>query len=153
MALTKHMKEDEEIFKKLKIPWIPEGMQPIVEGKCIDSQKENMQRSIKQYKHKIEYLHESNEGLATTNKRLREDLEEVNSHYQELISVSKEALKRKRQTENQFTELKQTIQELTQQNEELTRRVAKLEEDHQKARRKAQALEGIALLAEAAKDL
>ena len=80
-------------------------------------------------------------------------MEEVNSHYQELISFSKEALKRKRQTKNQFTELKKTIQELTQQNEELTRRVADLEEDHQKARRKAQALEGVALLAEATKDL
>jgi len=35
----------------------------------------------------------------------------------------------------------------------LTRRVAELEADHQKARRKAQDLEGIALLAEATKDL
>ena len=70
-----------------------------------------------------------------------------------MISVSKEALKRKRHTENQFTELKQTIQELTQQNEELTRRVTYLEADHQKARRKAQALEGISLLVEVAKDL
>ena len=72
-----------------------------------------MQRSIKQYKNQIEYLHESNEGLVTKNKRLREYLKEVNSHYQELISVSKEDLKIKRHTENQFTELKQTIQELT----------------------------------------
>ena len=146
------MKEDEEIFKKLKIPWMPEGMQPIVEGKYIDSEKQNLQ-SIKQYKHQIEYLHESNEGLVTANKTLREDLEEVNSHYQELISVSKEDLKRKRHTENQFTKLKQTIQELTQQNEELTRRVGDLEADHQKARRKAQDLEGISILAEAEKDL
>ena len=89
----------------------------------------------------------------TANRRLREDLEEVNSHYQELISVSKEALKRKIHTENQFTELKQTIQELTQKNEVLTKRVVDLEADHQKARRKAQTLEGIALLAEATKDL
>ena len=98
-------------------------------------------------------MHETNDGLVTANKRLREDLEEVNSHYQELIAVSKEALKRKRQTENQFTELRQTIQELTRQNEELTRRVTDLEADHLKARRKAQVLEGIALLAEVAKDL
>ena len=26
MTFTEHMKEDEEIYKKLKIPWIPEGM-------------------------------------------------------------------------------------------------------------------------------
>ena len=50
-------------------------------------------------------MHEANDGLVTTNRRLREYLEEVNSHYQELITVSREALKRKRQTESQFTEL------------------------------------------------
>ena len=98
-------------------------------------------------------MHETNDGLVTANRKLREDLEEVNNHYQELIAVFKEALKRKRQTQNQFTELRQTIQESTQQNEELTKRVVDLEADHLKARRKAQALEGIALLAEAAKDL
>ena len=97
-------------------------------------------------------MHETNDGLVATNRILREDLEEVNNHYQELIAVSKEALKRKRQTENRFTELSKTIQELTQQNE-LTKRVADLEADHLKARRKAQALERIALLAEATNDL
>ena len=137
----------------MKIPWTPEGMQTISGDKGIDSKKENLQISMKQYKYQIEQMHEANDGLVTTNRRLREDLEEVNSHYQELIVVSREALKRKRQTEDQFTQLEQTIQELTQQNEELTRRVADLEADHLKARRKAQALEGIALLAEAAKDL
>ena len=70
-----------------------------------------------------------------------------------MISVSKEALKIKRHTKNHFKELKKTIQELKQQNEELTRRVAYLEADRQKAKRKAQALEGIALLAEATKYL
>jgi len=109
VTFTDLMKEDEEIYKKLKIPWAPEGMLPISESKSIDSEKENMQRSINQYKHQIEYMHETNDGLVTANRRLREDLEEVNSHYQELIAVSREALKRKRQTENQFTELKQTI--------------------------------------------
>ena len=48
-------------------------------------------------------MHETNEGLVTANRRLREHLEEVNSHYQELIVVSKEDLKRKRLSENQFT--------------------------------------------------
>ena len=132
---------------------MPEEMHPISEGKCIDSENENLQRSIKQYKYQIQYFHETNKGLVTANRRLREDLEEVNSHYQELITVSKEAWKRKRQTQSLFTELKQTIQELTQQNQELSKRVEELEADHQKARKKTQALEGIALLAEAAKDL
>ena len=46
MTLTEHMEEDEEIFRKLKIPWIPEGMQLVLEGKCINSENENLQRSI-----------------------------------------------------------------------------------------------------------
>ena len=78
------------------------------------------------------------------NRRLREDLDEVNSHYQELIAISKEELKRKRNTESQFTMLKQTIKDLQQQNEELTRKMVEMEVDQLKARRKAQALEGIA---------
>ena len=78
-------------------------MQTAAGDKCIDSEKENLQRSIKQYRYQIEYMHEANDGLVTTNQRLREDLEEVNSHYQELITVSREALKRKRQIESQFT--------------------------------------------------
>ena len=70
-----------------------------------------------------------------------------------MIIVSKEALKRKRHTQSLFTELKQTIQELTEHNEELTKRFEDLEAEHQKARRKTRALEGIVLLAEATKDL
>ena len=77
----------------------------------------------------------------------------MNNHYQELIVVSKEALKRKRSTELQFTRLKQTIKDLQQQNEELTRKMTEMEAEQLKSRRKAQALEGIALLAEATKDL
>ena len=91
--------------------------------------------------------------MIIANKRLREDLEEVNNHYQELIAVSKEALKSKIITELQFAGLKQIIRNLQQQNEELTRRMIEMEAEQQKSRRKAQALEGIALLAEAAKDL
>ena len=87
------------------------------------------------------------------NKILREDLEENNNHYQELIVVSKEAQKRERQTRNLCVELKQTIQEVTQQNQELSKRVEDLEAEQQRTRRKTQALEGIALLAEVAKYL
>ena len=98
---------------------MPEGLSSASEGKCIDSKIENIRRSIKQYKYQIEFLHETNEGLVVANKILRKDLEEINNHYQELIVVSKEALKRKRQTQILCVELKQTIQEVTQQNQEL----------------------------------
>ena len=117
--MTEKQEEDEEIFNKLKIPWVPEGMRSASEGQCIDSENEKLQRSIKQYKYQIEFLHETNEGLAVATKRLREDLEEINSHYQDLIVVSKEALKRKRQTQILCVEMKKTVQEVTQQNQEL----------------------------------
>ena len=42
---------------------------------------------------------------------------------------------------------------MQQQNEELARKMADMEADQLKSRRKAQSLEGVALLAEAAKDL
>ena len=127
-------------------------MQSIAGNKAFDSEKENLQRTIKQYKHQMEYMQETNNGLVMANRRLREDLDEVNNHYQELIVVSKEALKKKRNTESQFTMLKQTIKDIQQKNEELTRNMVEMEAEKLKARRKAQALEGIALLAEAAKD-
>ena len=62
-------------------------------------------------------------------------------------------MKRKRHTQSLCAELKQTVQDITQQNQELSKRVEDLEAYHQKTRRKTEALEGIALLAEAAKDL
>ena len=111
-----HQEDDENIFKKLKIPWMPEELYSTLEGKCIDFENENLQRSIKQYMYQIEFLHETNEGLVVSNKKLREDIEDINNHYQELIVVSKEALKRKRKTQSLCTELKQNVQEVTQQN-------------------------------------
>ena len=38
MTLIEHMEEYKEIFRKLKIPWIPEGVQPVLEGKYMDSE-------------------------------------------------------------------------------------------------------------------
>ena len=62
---------------------------------CIDSETENLKKTVKQFKYQIGFLSETNDGLVMTNRRLREDLDDINTHYQELIVVSKEALKRK----------------------------------------------------------
>ena len=132
---------------------MPTNPQGTTTGKVIDSDRENMQKALKQYIYQIDYLQETNDGLILANKRLREYLQEVNEHYQELIAVSKEALKRKRSTDEKYTELKKTVKDLQRQNEELTRRVADMEDEQKKSRRKAQALDSIVLLAEAAKDL
>ena len=115
-------------------------MQTIAWNKAFDLEKENLHRSVKQYKYQVEYMQETNDVLVMANRRLREDLDEVNSHYQELIVVSREALKRKRDTKGQFKMLKQTIKYLQQQNEELTRKMVDMEANQLKARRKAQTL-------------
>ena len=60
-------------------------------------------------------MNETNEGLVMENRRLREHLEDINIHYKDLIVGSKEALKRKRKTQNMCEELEQKIQDLTQQ--------------------------------------
>ena len=77
---TELLPEDEEIYRRLNIPWLPNEMQSIVGNKAFDSEKENLQRTIKQYKHQVEYMQETNDGLVMANRRLREDLDEVNSH-------------------------------------------------------------------------
>ena len=91
--------EDEDIFRKLDIPWLPSEIQDTTTRKAFDSDMENLQRTIKQYRHQMDYMQETNDGLILANKRLREDLQEVNEHYQELTAVSKEALKRKRNSD------------------------------------------------------
>ena len=106
-----HEENDEAIFKKLNIPWLYEEASSFQEGKFIDSENENLQKTVKQYKYQIDFLNETNEGLVMANRRLREDLEDINTHYQELLVVSKEALKRKRQTQSKFEELNQKIQD------------------------------------------
>ena len=47
--------------------------------------------------------------MVMTNTILREDLEDINAHYQELIAISKEALKRKREIQNQADDLTQQV--------------------------------------------
>ena len=43
---TELLPEDEEIYKRLNIPWFPNEMQAIAGNKAFDSEKENLQRTI-----------------------------------------------------------------------------------------------------------
>ena len=98
-------------------------------------------------------MQEVNEGLMMANRRLREYLQDVNDHCQELTAVSKEVLKRKRTIDLHCTELEKTVKDLQQRNEELTKKITDMEQEQRRAKKKAQALDGIALLAEVEKDL
>ena len=117
----------------------------------MDSEVENLRKVLQQHKSQIHFLNESTSRLVTTNKRLREELEDINAHYQELIAMSKEELKRKREIQNQAKDLTRQIQDLNKQNKVLSSKVRILEIQHARDEKKSHALEGIAMLAKAAK--
>ena len=60
---TKQHEEDDEEILILNFPWLSEEVSSFQEGKFIDSQNENMQKTVKQYKYQIDFLNETNEGL------------------------------------------------------------------------------------------
>ena len=76
------------------------------------SEFEVLKRSLQHYKSHNEYLNDFNDNLMQENKRLREELEETNANYQELITTAKEVMRRKKLT-------KQKNEGLTKQNKEL----------------------------------
>ena len=83
------------------------------------SEVEVLNKSLQYFKEQNRYLNDSNEKLMIANRRLREDLEEIDANYQELITVSKEVLRRKRAT--------QQYEELINQNKELQDRIQAME--------------------------
>ena len=95
--VVKDEEDDDLIFRKIDIAWLSDKNSTLQGEMCIDSKTENLNKNVKQYKYHIGFLSETNDGLVMTNRRLRNDLNDINTHYQELIVVSKEALKRKRQ--------------------------------------------------------
>ena len=101
----------------------------------------------------MKYLQEVNDGLMKVNRGLIEELQDVHNHFQELSKVSKEVLRRKRATDMHSTKLEKTVQDLQQRNKELIKKINDMEKKQKKAKKKSQALDGISLLAEAAKDL
>ena len=124
------MKERHEeylIFKKMNIPWLSNQDSALHGEVYMDSEVENLTKNLNQHKSQIDFLNEINDKLVMTNRILREYLEDINAHYQELIVVSKEALKRKRQIQNQVEDLTQQVQNLTKQNEMLLNKVEILE--------------------------
>ena len=57
------------------------------------------------FKDKNIYLNDSIEKLMIANIMLREYLEEIDANYQELITISKEVLRKKKDTQHQNEEL------------------------------------------------
>ena len=78
---TDLLNKDADMFKKFDIPWIPSYVQEIITERSFDSDKKNLQKTIKQYKQQMNYMQEINDGLMMANRRLREDLQDVTEHF------------------------------------------------------------------------
>ena len=89
----------------MNIPWLSNQDSTFPGEVHMDSEVENLMKTMQNHISKICFLNETNDKLVMTNRILREDLENINAHYQELIVVSKEALKRKREIQNQAEDL------------------------------------------------
>ena len=50
-TLIELLPEDKEIYKRLNIPCLPNEMQATARNKAFDLEKDNLQRSVKQYKY------------------------------------------------------------------------------------------------------
>ena len=112
-----------------------------------------MQERVQKYKQQVKQLQETNDSLFKVNRGLIEELQDVHHHFLELSEVSKEVLKRKKATDRYSTKLEKTVESLQQENEDLQKKIADMEKKHKRAKRRSQKLDGIALLAEAAKEL
>ena len=147
----KDIQEEDLIFKNMNIPWLSNQDSTLPREVNMDSEVENIRKTMQQHKQQIYFLNETNDRMVMKNTRLRGDLEDINSHYQELIAVSKEALKRKREIQNQAEDLTKHIQNLSKQNEMLSNRFKSMETEQERAKKHSHALEGISMLAEVAK--
>ena len=74
---------DFEELKEYEDPAHQKGMESLLEV-------EVLKKSLQYFKDQNGYLNDSNEKLMIEKKRLREDLEDINARYQELMTSSKE---------------------------------------------------------------
>ena len=114
---------------------------------------ESLQERVQKYKQQVKQLQETNDSLFKVNKGLIEELQDVHHHFLQLSYVSKEVLKRKTATDRYSTKLEKTVESLQQENEDLQKKIADMKKKHKRAKRRSQMLDGIALLAEAVKEL
>ena len=98
------------------------------------------------YKKQNEYLHELNENLMLSNKRLQEDLEEKEVDYQKLVNIAKDILKKKRALQEQY-------KQVLDQNRELQSKELNQDVEYTRLQKRSQVLHDMTLLAEFYKSL
>ena len=93
-----------------------------------------------------EDINQINDGLMRENRMLKQDLQEVNKNYSELIEVAEEVVKRRKVMQEQNVQL-------VKDKEELEKKLKHMQKELNRLQRKAHALDGLATMAEAARRL
>ena len=70
--IVKYGEEDYLIFKNIDIPWLSNKNSTLQGGMDIDSETQNLEKTMKQYKYQIGFISEANDGFIMTNRILRE---------------------------------------------------------------------------------
>ena len=99
-------------------------------------------REIEQLRRQNEHLNQIDDQLVKANTMLKEDLQEVNQNFPELIQVSEEAVKRRKLVQEEKDEL-------IKDKEEMTVMLCGMKKDIRRLHAKSCALDGLATLAEA----
>ena len=90
-----------------------------------------IKKYLQTYKEQTKFLQSINEKLMNANKRLREDLEEKEVDFQNLLSISKDILKEKRAIQKQYEYMKTQIKEVHNQMVNKDAEFAKLQKRSQ----------------------
>ena len=131
-SVSKFTQEDEVLMKEKAIE--------------IASELNQIKKSLQTYKEQTKFLQNINANLITANKRLREDLEEKETDYQKLLSMSKDILKEKRAIQKQYEHMKTQSKEVHNQMENKDVEFARLQ-------KRSQVLSDLTILAKASKSL
>ena len=101
-------------------------------------------REIEQLRRQNEHLNQINDQLVRENTMLKEDLQEVNQNFAELIQVSEDSMKRRKLVQEEKDQL-------MKDKEEMTIKLCGMKKDIKRLQAKSCALDGLATLAEVAR--
>ena len=106
-------------------------------------EQEKDKREIDHFKIQNEHISQINDGLMKENTMLKQDLQEVNKNYAELIQVEEEAIKRIKAIQEENVQLEKDKEDLKQKLKHMQKELNMLQ-------RKSHSLDGLTTMPKAA---
>ena len=116
------------------------------EDEMKEFEQEKDRRAIDHFRIQNEHISQINDGLTKANMMLKQDLQEVNMNYAELIQVVEELVKRRKVMQEHNAHLEKDKQKLKQKLKHMQKELKRIQ-------KKSHALDGLATLAEATRRL